>query len=60
MKQTNDHRKIMANSYCYLNDEGAVFLNRWDEHIKQFRTFKEASDYAYENLELIDVKIKKL
>ena len=42
--------------YCYLNDSDAVFLNRWDEVIKKFKTYDEAESYANENIHLIDVK----
>ena len=43
--------------YCYLNDSGAVFLNRWDEVIKQFKTYKEAELFANENTHLINERI---
>jgi hypothetical protein len=43
--------------YCYLNDKGAVFLNRYDQHIKQFKTYKQAETYANKNINLIDVKV---
>lgn len=50
------HKLLKGVWYCYLNDSGAVFLNRWDEIIKQFKTYKEAELYANENIYLIDIK----
>ena len=44
--------------YCLKKGNKAVFLNRWDETIKEFKTYKEAESYADENLYLIDKKIK--
>lgn len=40
--------------YCFLNDKGAVFLNRKDQVIRQFKTYKEAYNFAKENYELIN------
>ena len=57
MKSKKQNRGIW---YCYLNDNGAVFLNRWDEVIKEFKTYQEAETYANNNINLIDVKIKTL
>tara|TARA_R110002124_G_scaffold283449_1_gene459458 strand:- start:96 stop:251 length:156 start_codon:yes stop_codon:yes gene_type:complete len=42
--------------YCFLNDKGAVFLNRWDEVIMNFKSYKEAIDYASNNFNLINIK----
>lgn len=42
-------------AYCYMSGDQAVFLNRWDEVIEIFETYKEAEDYANENIHLIDV-----
>lgn len=52
--------EIRAIGYCYLNEEGAVFLNRWDQHIKQFKTYNQAIEFAIDNIKLINVKINKL
>lgn len=42
--------------YCYLRGNKAVFLNRWDETIKEFRTYNEAELFANENINLINIK----
>ena len=44
--------------YCYKRGNKAVFLNRWDETIKEFETYQEAEDFANKNIKLIDIKIK--
>ena len=49
-----------ANLYCFINDSGAVFLNRWDEVIKQFKNYDEAFNYAKDNIHKVDVKKLKL
>lgn len=45
--------------YCYKSGNGYVFLNRWDEVIKRFDTYKEAETFADNNMNLIDQKLKK-
>lgn len=40
--------------YCFLNNKGAVFLNRKDEVIRQFNTYNEAVLFASKNIHLID------
>ena len=47
------------NLYCFINDYGAVFLNRWDEVIGQFKNYDLAFDYAKNNMKLVDVKINQ-
>ena len=42
--------------YCYLRGDKAVFLNRWDETIKEFETYKEAELFANDNMGLIDIR----
>ena len=39
--------------YCFKRGDRAVFLNRKDEVIKEFETYKEAEDYANKNINLI-------
>ena len=43
-----------AHFYCFLNDKGAVFLNRKDEVIKSFDTYNQAISYANLNIDLIN------
>lgn len=43
--------------YCYMRGSKAVFLNRWDETIKEFESYDEANDYANKNSDLINIKI---
>lgn len=45
--------------YCYKRGDKAVFLNRWDENIREFDTYEEAEKYADENINLIDIKNPK-
>lgn len=52
----NDFKYIL---YCFLNDKGAVFLNRWGEHISQLKTYTEIIEYAKNNFHLIDVKLDR-
>ena len=40
--------------YCFKRGGKFVFLNRKDELIKEFETYKEAEDYANKNIHLID------
>lgn len=41
--------------YCFKRGEKAVFLNRWDQEIKEFETYKEAVEFADKNIYLIDI-----
>ena len=45
--------------YCFKSGDKAVFLNRWDEVIKRFRTYLEAETFADLNINLIDKKLKR-
>jgi hypothetical protein len=45
--------------YCYKSGTKAVYINRWDQVIKEFETYEEAEKYANNNPHLIDIKIKK-
>jgi len=42
--------------YCFKTDNGYIFLNRWDEVIKDFKTYEEAEIYADKNIHLINKK----
>ena len=42
--------------YCFKRGDKTVFLNRWDETIKEFTTYNEAGLFANENINLIDIK----
>ena len=44
--------------YCFKRGDKAVFLNRWDEVIKRFTSYKEAETFANLNINLIDQKLK--
>ena len=54
-----DHKEVKAMNYCYMNGTKAVYLNRWDQRIKEFENYDLAMDFAKDNLELIDIKITK-
>lgn len=43
--------------YCFFNDKGAVFINRYGEHIKQFSTYSQAIEYAQNNFDLINYRL---
>ena len=43
--------------YCFKRGDRAVFLNRWDEEIKSFKTYKEAENFAKNNINLINEKL---
>lgn len=40
--------------YCFMIGEKAVFLNRKDQVIKKFKTYKEAEEFANNNQHLIN------
>jgi len=40
--------------YCFKRGSKFVFLNRKDELIKEFETYKECEEYANNNFHLID------
>jgi hypothetical protein len=44
--------------YCFARGSKFVFLNRWDDDIKEFDTYKEAADFANSNRDLINKRIK--
>lgn len=58
-KQISDIVNDRSWLYCFLRGEKAVYLNRWDQTIKEFDTYAEALIYAKEHPELIDIKIRK-
>ena len=45
--------------YAFKRGDRAVFLNRWDQVIKEFATYQEAEDYARGHYSMINQKIKK-
>jgi hypothetical protein len=42
--------------YCFKRKDSAVFLNRRDEVIKEFKTYDEAIEFATVNMNLIEPK----
>lgn len=45
--------KSIAWIYCYMSGDKAVFLNKRDELIKEFDTYKECIEFAEQNIDLI-------
>ena len=54
-----DEFESKYHTYCFKNENGAVFLNRWDERIKEFKTYRDAITYAKDNFDLINRKINE-
>ena len=46
--------------YCFKRGDKAVFLNRKDQVIKEFNSYKEAERFADNNMHLIDAKTIKI